>query len=77
MARRPASSTGPATGLHGPTGPHRPIAVSVDDAVPISGLGRTKLYEAIKKKQLRSLRVGRRRLLMLDDLEKFLISHAD
>ena len=67
---------------HRPTSPtaqneqHAPIAVSVDNAVPISGVGRTLLYAAIKEKRLRSLKVGRRRLILLDDLAEYLRRHA-
>jgi excisionase family DNA binding protein len=42
--------------------------------VKLSGLGRTKLYELIASKQIRSVRVGARRLIDFASLKAFLTS---
>jgi excisionase family DNA binding protein len=51
-----------------------PIAVTVPTALKLSGLGRTKLYELIAAKQIRSIRVGARRLIDFASLKAFLTS---
>jgi excisionase family DNA binding protein len=51
-----------------------PIAVTVPTALKLSGLGRTKLYELIAMKQIRSVRVGARRLIDFASLKAFLTS---
>lgn len=52
-----------------------PLAVSVNDAIRISGLGRTSLYEAVGSGTLASLKIGKRRLILLDSLKAWLLSH--
>jgi len=42
---------------------HDPIAYRVEDAMLVSGLGRTTLYAAMKEGRLKSRSVGRRRLI--------------
>ena len=54
--------------------PLDPIAVTVPTAVKLSGLGRTKLYELIASKRIRSVRVGARRLIDFASLKAFLTS---
>jgi excisionase family DNA binding protein len=54
--------------------PLDPIAVTVPIALKLSGLGRTKLYELITSKQIRSVRVGARRLIDFASLKSFLTS---
>jgi excisionase family DNA binding protein len=49
-----------------------PVAVSVEDAARIAGVGRTKIYEAIEKKELASLKAGRRRLIRVDAIHAWL-----
>ena len=49
------------------------IAYRIDEAVQASGLGRTFLYERIGSGELKSLKVGGRRLIMRSDLVEFLI----
>jgi excisionase family DNA binding protein len=43
--------------------PIDPISVTIPTALKLSGIGRTKLYELIASKQIRSVRVGSRRLV--------------
>lgn len=40
-----------------------PWAVRVDDACRLTGLGRTTIYELLKSGRLRSVKVGRARLI--------------
>jgi excisionase family DNA binding protein len=51
-----------------------PIAVTIPTALHLSGLGRTKLYELVASKQIRSVRVGARRLIDFASLKAFLTS---
>jgi excisionase family DNA binding protein len=50
------------------------LAVSPGEAASISGIGRTTLYEAIGSGALRSLKIGRRRLITVAALEEWLAS---
>jgi len=54
-----------------------PISVSVRTAVRLSGLGRTRLYEAIGRGEIASVRIGRRRLVLFDSLRRFLNGRED
>jgi excisionase family DNA binding protein len=49
-----------------------PLAVTIAIAMDISGLGRTKLYELIAKKEIKTVRVGVRRLVVFESLKAFL-----
>lgn len=51
------------------------LAVSVEEAADVSGLGRTSIYEAMGSGALRSLKVGKRRLILVEDLRDWLKSH--
>src|SRR5438309_356044 len=46
-----------------------PLAVDVNTALEISGLGRTKFYELIRDKRLKTVMVGRRRLINYQSLK--------
>ena len=48
------------------------IAYRMDEAVRASGLGRTFLYERIASGELKSVKVGGRRLILRSDLVAFL-----
>ncbi|ESQ83053.1 hypothetical protein AEAC466_14415 [Asticcacaulis sp. AC466] len=50
------------------------IAYRIDEAVKASGLGRSFLYERIAAGDLKSVKVGGRRLVLRDDLIAFLTS---
>jgi excisionase family DNA binding protein len=54
--------------------PLEPISITVPTALKLSGLGRTKLYELIASKQIRTVRVGARRLVDYASLKAFLTS---
>ncbi len=49
-----------------------PLAVSIPEAVRLSGIGRTKLYEAIASGDLPSFKAGRRRLIPTQGLRAYL-----
>ncbi|HEY0959754.1 MAG TPA: helix-turn-helix domain-containing protein [Novosphingobium sp.] len=48
-----------------------PIAVTIPEAVRLSGTSRTSIYEAMKR-GLPAKKAGRRTLIMLSDLESWL-----
>lgn len=50
----------------------RNMAYTINEAREASGIGRTKLYEAINKGLLPAKKFGKRTLILRDDLEAFL-----
>lgn len=52
------------------------LAVSPAEAARRAGLGRTTIYAALKAGDLKSLKIGSRRLIMMDELRSWLASHA-
>ncbi len=52
-----------------------PIAVSPVEAARLVGLGRTSIYEALSSGALRSLKIGKRRLILVDALRAWLAAH--
>lgn len=51
------------------------LAVSPNEAARLSGLGRTTLYAALSSGDLKSVKIGARRLIMLDALRDWLKSN--
>lgn len=49
-----------------------PAALNPDLAAAHLGLGRTTTYRLIKEGRLRSIKVGRRRLIPTDEIARFL-----
>lgn len=49
----------------------QPIFLSVSDACRLLGLRRTSLYALLKSGQLRAVKIGARRLIPRDELERF------
>lgn len=47
------------------------ITVSVDEAVRRLGLSRMTIYRLIRSDKLRTLKVGRRRLIRVTELDRF------
>jgi excisionase family DNA binding protein len=47
----------------------KPISVTVKIAREITGLGNTTIYELIKRGELKTVSIGRRRLILFDSLE--------
>jgi excisionase family DNA binding protein len=50
------------------------IGYSVDEAVEASGIGRTTLYELMRSGELESIKVGRRRIILAEDIRAYLDS---
>ena len=51
------------------------LAVSPNEAARLCGLGRTTLYAALSSGELKSVKIGTRRLIMLDALRDWLKSN--
>ena len=52
--------------------PIEPEALSIAQACAVTGVGKTKLYELIDSRTLKTRRLGRRRLVLRRDLQEFL-----
>jgi hypothetical protein len=50
------------------------LAYTVEDFAASTGLGRTRLYAAIKAKQLRARKYGKRTIILAEDGREFLAS---
>ena len=50
------------------------LAVSVNEAARLAGIGRTKLYEAMGTGDLSSFKLGTRRLIRVAELNRWLAS---
>lgn len=50
----------------------QPIVVSVDEGRRLAGIGRTKFYELIKQSKLKTVTIGRRRLVFIDSIREML-----
>jgi excisionase family DNA binding protein len=59
------------------TGPVGGIAMSVEVAARESGLSRARLFDLIRTGELVSVKVGRQRLIMREDLERFIAEHRE
>jgi excisionase family DNA binding protein len=51
-----------------------PIAVTIPDAVRMSGMSRTSIYEALKRGDITARKAGRRTLVSFADLQAYLAS---
>lgn len=52
--------------------PRQRAAMSIDDFAVWAGIGRTKAWEEVREKRLRTFKVGRRRLATLAAAETWL-----
>lgn len=50
------------------------LSLSIEEARAATGLGRTKLYQLINSGQLKAKKIGKRTIILRDDLEGFLAS---
>ena len=50
------------------------LAYSVEDFAAATGFGRTRVYEAIKNRQLRARKYGKRTVILVEDGRAFLAS---
>ena len=55
--------------------PVEPIAVSPGEAARLAGVGRTTIYASISAGELRSIKLGKRRLIAMDALREWLRAH--
>jgi excisionase family DNA binding protein len=55
-------------------GSFQALAVCVEEAAKLAGVGRTEIYRAIKQRELASLKVGKRRLVRVEALKRWLES---
>ena len=51
-----------------------PIAVTILEAVKLSGMSRIAIYEALKNRTITARKAGRRTLISFADLEAYLAS---
>jgi excisionase family DNA binding protein len=51
------------------------IAVSPNEAGRLAGIGRTTIYHAISCGELKSLKIGARRLVTVEALRQWLLKH--
>ena len=49
-----------------------PITITIPDAVKLSGMSRTALYEALKRQDISAKKAGRRTLISFADLQAYL-----
>ena len=49
-----------------------PLSLSIEEVRAATGIGRTKLYEAIGKGNLKARKFGKRTIVLKDDLDAFL-----
>jgi excisionase family DNA binding protein len=52
----------------------QPEGLSVPEACRVSGLGRTKIYEAIAAGRLKARKFGKRTIILRLDLQQFLVA---
>lgn len=48
------------------------LSLSIEEVRAATGIGRTKLYEAISKGNLKARKFGKRTIVLKDDLDSFL-----
>jgi excisionase family DNA binding protein len=51
-----------------------PLAVPIPEAARLGGVGRSLIYSEIAKGNLRIVKIGRRTIVMMDDLRAWLAS---
>ncbi len=51
-----------------------PIAVTIPDAVRLSGMSRTAIYAALKRQDITARKAGRRTLILFAELQAYLAS---
>lgn len=48
------------------------LSHSINEIPALTGLGRTKIYEYMNSGKLKSRKIGKRRIILREDLENFL-----
>lgn len=54
----------------------KPITVTIDTGLKLTGLGRTKFYDLINSKKVKTIQIGRRRLVVYASLEALAVEEA-
>ena len=54
----------------------QPIALTVMDAVEYSGLSRSRIYELMKASEIKSFRIGGRRMILREAVDRFISDMA-
>jgi excisionase family DNA binding protein len=57
-----------------PANDQNPLCLTLDQVITTTSLGRTKIYELIKEGTLPIIKVGRRTLILSDDVRALLVS---
>ena len=55
----------------------QPLALSIRQACAVAGVSRSTLYEEIAAGRLKSIRIGARRLILVEDLRDWLRAHRE
>ncbi|WP_025128578.1 helix-turn-helix domain-containing protein [Pseudomonas sp. PH1b] len=53
-----------------------PLSVGVDESARLIGVARSMMYEILARGDLQSFKIGRRRLILVKDLEAFIDRQA-
>ena len=56
---------------------NEPILLSAEEAAEVLGIGRTFVFELVAKGRLESIKIGRRRLIPRDALERLVAEEWD
>lgn len=59
-----------------PTAEPDPISVTVRTACRLMGLGHTTVWKLISEGRLRTIRIGKRRLVLFDSIEQLIASSS-
>lgn len=57
--------------------PLAPRAYGVTDTSRITGLGRTKIYELLASGDLKSIKIGAKRLILAESIDRLFASRAE
>ncbi|OPB16087.1 DNA-binding protein [Pseudomonas fluorescens] len=49
-----------------------PLSVSIEDSARVLGISRSSVYELIAQGEIKTFKIGRRRLALASDLEAFI-----
>ncbi len=52
----------------------KPISITIEDATNYCGIGRTKIYELVKSGKFTARKMGRRTLLLTEELDAYIRS---
>jgi len=52
----------------------KPVSLTIDDATQYCGIGRTKLYELIREGKFSARKMGKKTLVLTDELDAYVRS---